>query len=197
MNIKRAIALTGLVAATAGVSPLAFAQDSGWYVGASVGQSSFKDGCTGVSGTGFTCEDTDTAFGVFGGYQVNKYFGAELGYTDLGKITASGSGINASIKAKGFEFVGVGTFPINPQFEVYGKLGFFRWDVDASGSGFGVGVSQSETGTDLTYGLGVKYNFTKSFGVRAQYQRYKDVGNEDTTGKGDVDVISVGVVYKF
>ena len=194
MNIKKAIALTGLVAATAGVSPLVFAQDSGWYVGANVGQSNFKDGCTDISGPGVSCEDTDTAFGVFGGYQFNKYFGAELGYTELGKVTASGSGINAELKAKGFELLAVGTFPINEQFSVYGKLGLFAWDVDASASGFG---SESETGTDVTYALGVQYNFTKKFGVRAQYQQYKDVGKDDTTGKSDVDVISVGVVFKF
>ena len=196
MNIKKAIALTGLVAATAGVSPLAFAQDSGWYIGANVGQSTFKDSCSGLP-AGFGCDDSGTAFGVFGGYQVNKYFGAELGYTDLGKTTASGGGASADIKAKGFELLAVGTFPLNEQFSLYGKLGFYRWDVDASASGPGGSFSDSATGTDLTYALGVQYNFTKKFGVRAQYQQYKDAGDDATTGQGDINVISVGVVYKF
>jgi len=180
MKIKRAIALTALVAAAAGVSPLAVAQDSGWYIGATAGQSNFKD-CVAPN-----CDDSDIAIGIFGGYQFHKNFGAELGYTDLGKASAPGAG---DAKAKGFELSGIGTFPINERFSIYGKLGFFRWDVDASG--------QSETGTDLTYAVGVQWNFTKQLGLRAQYQVYKDVGDAATTGTTDVDVIGIGVVFKF
>ena len=196
MNLRSKQFLTVILLALVGASTSVFAQDTGWYAGASFGQSSFKDGCTGIPG-GVSCEDTDTALGIFGGYQVNKHFGAELGYTDLGTVSASGLGITASIKSKGFELLAVGTAPINEQFSVYGKFGFFSWDLDSSASGFGASFSQSESGTDLTYGFGVKYNFTKSIGVRVQYQIYKDIGNEATTGTSDVDVISVGVVFKF
>jgi OmpA-OmpF porin, OOP family len=171
----------------------ALAQDAGWYIGATVGQSTGKDACNGLP-AGVSCDDTDTALGVFGGYQFNKYIGAELGYTDLGKFTASGLGLSSEAKAKGFEVLAVGTFPIGEKFSIYGKLGFFRWDLDTSGSG---SVSQSESGTDVTYALGVQYNFTKKFGVRAQYQLYKDIGNDATTGQSDVDVLGVGVVFKF
>lgn len=173
------------------------ADGTGFYVGAGVGQSKAKDACTGLAGTGITCDDKDTAFSIFGGYQVNTNFGVELGYTDLGKVTASGFGVTASIEAKGLELVGVGTYPINPQFDVYGKLGLFRWDLDASASGPGGSISQSESGTDLTFGFGVKYNFTQNFGMRVQWQQYKDIGNEATTGTSDVDVIGIGLVVKF
>lgn len=142
MNIKQAIALTGLVAATAGISPLAFAQDSGWYVGASAGQSKAKDSCPSFVASGNSCDDTSSAYGVFGGYQVNKYLGTELGYTDLGEAKASGVN-TVTAKAKGVELLGVGTIPIKPQFEVYGKVGVFFWDLKASCagtcSGFGPG----------------------------------------------------------
>jgi len=180
MKIKRAIALTALVAAAAGISPLAVAQDSGWYIGAIAGQSNFKD-CTAPN-----CDDSDTAIGVFGGYQFHKNFGAEVGYTDLGETSAPGF---ASAGVTGFELVGVGRFPISERFSLYGKLGFFRWDVDSAG--------QSDSGSDLTYALGVQWNFTKRLGFRAQYQVYKDVGDSATTGSTDVDVLGVGVVFKF
>ena len=196
MNIKKVIALTGLIAATAGISQLAFAQDPRGYVGASVGQSSFRDGCTGLA-AGVSCEDRDTAIGAFVGLQFNTNFGVELGYTDLGSVTASGFGITGDVKAKGIEFSAVGTAPINEQFSVYGKLGFFRWDVDAQAQGFGVGATRSDSGTDLTYAVGVQYNVTKTVGVRAQYQRYNDLGNEATTGTSDADFIGVGIVFKF
>ena len=210
MNIKQAIALTGLVAAAAGISPLAFAQDSGWYLGASAGQSIARDWCPSSLLVGESCDDTKSAYGVFGGYQVNKYLGAELGYTDLGEFKASEPGIALTSKVKGFELLGVGTIPINPQFEVYGKVGVFFWDLDAAcagtcstfgpggGSGLGGPGSQSDSGIDLTYGLGAKLNLTKNVGVRVQYQRYKDIDSSATTGgKSDIDVISVGIVFKL
>lgn len=210
MNIKQAIALTGLVAAAAGISPLAFAQDSGWYVGASAGQSKGKDSCPSFVPGGTICDDTGSAYGVSSGYQFNKYLGAELGYTDLGENNAISSADSATMKVKGVELLGVGTFPINPQFEVYGKVGVFFWDLDAScagtcstfgpggGSGLGGPGSQSDSGTDLTYGLGAKLNLTKNVGVRVQYQRYKDIDSSAITGgKSDIDVISVGIVFKL
>ena len=198
MNIKQAIALTGLFAAAAGLSPLAFAQDSGWYVGASVGQSKVKDFCPSLLLVGESCDDVGTSYGGFGGYQVNKYFGAELGYIDLDEFKASASGITETVKVKGVELLGVGTIPINPHFEVYGKVGVYYWDLKDSCAGTScLFASQSETGTELTYGLGAKFNFTKNVGLRVQYQRYKDVGDEATTGKSDIDLLSLGVVFKF
>ena len=190
----------GTTAILAGVliSTQALAADgAGFYIGASVGQSKARDACTDLAGTGISCDDKDTSFSIFGGYQINTNFGLELGYTDLGKATASGFGANASFESKVIELVGVGTYPINPQFEIYGKLGFFRWDLDANASGPGGSFSESDSGTDFTFGFGVKYNFTQNVGIRAQWQRYNDIGDEATTGTSDVDVIGVGLVYKF
>ena len=41
------------------VSATAMAQDKGWYVGGSFGQSKAKDFCSGVTGPGVTCDDTE------------------------------------------------------------------------------------------------------------------------------------------
>lgn len=203
MNIKKAIALTGLVAATSGIPPLAFAQDAGFYAGAAVGQSRNNEyACEGAL---IACDEKDTGWKIFGGYQFNKNFGAEVGYVDLGQTTANGviTGVtvSTSTKAKGWEVLGVGTLPIADKFSAYGKLGFFRWDVDFSATvaipGFAAVASASETGTDLTYGLGLKYDLTKNVGARLEWQRYNDLGNSATTGKSDVDLFSLGIVYKF
>lgn len=198
MNIRQAIALTGLVAATAGISSPAFAQDSGWYLGASAGASKVKDFCPDLIPVGTSCDETSAAYGVFGGYQFNRFLGAELGYTDLGEAETSAAGITETLKVKGFEALGVGTIPIHPRFEVYGKVGVFLWDLKDKCEGISCTFSSlSETGSDLTYGLGVKFNFSKNAGMRVQYQRYKDVGKESTTGESDIDVYSVGVVFNF
>lgn len=198
MNIKQVIALTGLIATAAGISPLVFAQDSGGYLGASVGQSRIKDFCPNILPVGTSCDDRSSAYGVFLGYQVNKYLGVEVGYTDLGEFKASGSGTNLTNKVQGVELLGVGTIPINPQLDVYGKVGVLSWEDKQSCTGTScVFGSQKETGTDLTYALGAQINFTKNVAGRVQYQRYQDVGEDATTGKSDVDVMSVGIVFKF
>jgi OmpA-OmpF porin, OOP family len=178
-------------------APALSQQDTGWYAGLNIGQSKAKDACTGVFGPGVSCDEKDTAWNVFGGYQFNANFGAELGYVDLGEAKASFAGFgNATVEAKGFEVVGVGTWPIDQQFSVYGRLGFFRWDVDLN-DGTGLVGSASESGTDLTYGFGVKYKFTRDVALRAGYQRYNDVGDANLTGQADVDVLYVGIVVKF
>ncbi|MGH8640447.1 MAG: outer membrane beta-barrel protein [Burkholderiales bacterium] len=156
----------------------AFSQDQAFYAGAAFGQSKFKDGCSGVA----NCDDSDTSLSIFGGYQFNKHFAAEIGYTDLGKATAPG----ASVEATGFEFTAVGTLPLNPQFSLYGKLGFFMWDADARGPG----GSFSDDGTDLTYAIGVRWNFAKNLAAQLQWQRYE-------VDDLDADVIGIGILFRF
>jgi len=197
MSLKKTTIAALLAASGLAISSASMAQgkpaDTGWYAGVSLGQSSASDGCNGVSGAGVSCEDTDTAFKIFGGYKVNRNFGVELGYTDLGKVSASGGGVTASIETTALELVGVGSYPINNQFSIYGKLGFYRAATKLKSN---VGVSADENNTDLTYGLGVQYNFTGNLGVRGEWQRYSSVGGGDI-GDSDVDVLSVGLVYKF
>ena len=178
----------------------ALSQDTGWYVGLNVGQSKVKDDfCAGTT----SCDDTDTALSIFGGYQINKNFGVELGYVDLGKASGSGTDpilgtFSATFEATGFELSGVGTLPISDKFSVYGKLGLFMWDLDvkASSSTLGSG-SLSEDGTDLTFAVGVRWNFTKNLTAQLQWQRYNDIGDDATTGKSDIDVIGAGILFRF
>lgn len=190
MNLQtKKLVSAALFALVAISTPALSQQDTGWYAGFGIGQAMHDVQCA----AGESCDDKDTAFKIFGGYQFNTYFGVEVGYTDLGKATITDAGGVTKFEVAGFEVVGVGTLPINQQFAVYGKLGFFRWDLDASAPGISIG----ETGTDLTYGIGVRYYFTKNLAVRAEWQRYNDIGNDATTGKSDSDFIGVGLVFKF
>jgi OmpA-OmpF porin, OOP family len=122
--------------------------------------------------------DEDTAFRILGGYQINRNFAAEISYSDFGD---AGTG-SANVKANAWELVGVGSYPLANQFSVFGKLGFALVEVKA------LGVTDDKT--ELTYGFGVQYDFTPKVGIRGQWQRYDTDPNE-------VDVLSIGVVYKF
>lgn len=178
-------------------------QDTGFYVGGAVGEAKAKDACTGLGGVGFVggCDDKDTAWKLFGGYQFNHYLGAELGYVDLGKFSASGTVLGApataSAEAKGVELVGVVSYPFTPQFSVYGKAGAFRWDVDTRATAGAAAASVGDHGTDFTLGAGVKYDFTRNLGARLEFQRYNNVGENNTTGQTDINLWTIGLVYKF
>jgi len=180
------VVFAATLAASMALPSIAMAQmmrgdaNTGWYAGASVGQSKLKDACSGIG----SCDDKDTAWRILGGYQINRNFAAELGYHDLGKATAGSS----TLKANAWELVAIGAFPVANQFSVYGKLGGYRGEAKAAGT--------KETNTDLTYGLGVQYDFSRNLGVRGEWQRYKDLGG-DSIVKFDADVLSVGLLWRF
>jgi OOP family OmpA-OmpF porin len=177
------------------ISAPVFAQQSkaSWYAGGSFGQSKANDACDGASELGFSCDDSDTAWKIIGGYQVNRNFALELGYTDLGEVSASGGGLNASIESSAWELVGLGILPLANRFSLFGKAGLFRSESDLNISGI---ANESETNTGLTFGVGAMFDVTSNVSVRAEWQRYQDVGGGDT-GEADVDVMSVGALFRF
>ncbi len=182
---KLTIALS--CAAALGAALPAAAQDqsrmrnalSSVYVGGDLGQSKFKDACNAFASG---CDDKDTQWGLFAGYQFNRNIAAELGYHDLGKVgTPLGD-----IKGTTWEITAVGMLPLTNEFSAYGKLGGYRGKFDGAGS--------SNTNNDLTYGLGVQYDMTRNVGLRGEWQRYHDMGSGDGI---NVDVLRVGALYRF
>jgi hypothetical protein len=42
------------------------------------------------------------------------------------------------------------------------------------------------------YGIGGEFNVSKRFGIRIEWNRYADIGSDEVTGEGDVDMFSAG-----
>jgi len=162
------------------------------------------------------------------GYEFTPNFAIEGGYVDLGKTTYSatyGAQItttnpvfswwpkgpqttttstlagSASREAKitGWNVSGVGIYPINDQFSVFGKLGMINAKVKSSdaGAAFASGDDTTETKWKTTYGVGGTYNFSKSLGVRAEFERFSKLGDSQTTGAVDVNLLSLGLAGRF
>jgi OOP family OmpA-OmpF porin len=172
------------------------------YAGAGFGQASVDLGPCDLD---ITCEDddTDTAFKIFGGYQVNPNLAIEVAYLDLGEAKANGTDTvlgdtTLTIAISGFNLAAVGSIPVAERFELLGKAGFFIWDLDArvTSSTLGSG-SLSESGTAFMFGLGGLVKANDRVGVRLEWERFVDVGDEDSTGQSDIDLVSASLVIRF
>ena len=193
MKTKNVLGILGFAAATAFAVPAAAQdKDSGFYAGLALGTSSMTDACAGLP-AGVSCDDKDSAWRIFGGYQLNRNFAVELGYANLGESSASGFGVTASVEASAFDVVAVGILPFTNEFSAYGKLGLYVGSLEGRSN---VGISADESNSGLTFGLGVRYDFTKNIGARLEWSRYASVGSDDF-GETDIDLVSLGVVFKF
>ena len=180
----------------------AWSQDAGFYLGASIGQSKAKDTCD-DSGA-FSCDDTDTAWKIFAGYQFNRHLAVEAGYTDLGEVSLSAasatSSVRGTIELSAFELMAVGSFPVADRFSLYGKLVLYRAETEqklqVTLGTLTVSDNKTEKNADLTFAFGARFDITRNLGVRAEWQRYLDVGGGEI-GEDDVDVLSVGLLFRF
>jgi OOP family OmpA-OmpF porin len=196
--MKSVVAAVGLSAALVALPAAAQLNLSPLYAGVGVGQSKAKDFC---SGGGFdTCDDKDTAWKVFGGYQFTPNFAAEIGYSNLGKFGATFAGLTDDAKVTAWEFSALGAWPIMPRFSVFGRLGVYRATVKETTNFAG---NFEHDNNDWTFGLGLQYDITRNLGVRGEWQRYRKIGGGDVAfgaavgEKSDLDVLGISALWRF
>ena len=170
--------------------------DTGWYMGLSVGRSESRDICTTIGGA---CDAKDVTYGVFGGYQINRNFGVELGFHDFGEAKSDGFSLGGApgsftSETRVLELVGTAGLPLTDNFSVYLKAGIFRFDTDAFATGFG---QVSDKGTKGTFGLGAQYKIGRHFAARVEWQRYLDVTSAILGVDGDIGVWRASGLYRF
>jgi hypothetical protein len=121
------------LAATLG-SP-AFADEfSGFRLGVGLSQDTFESD-VGYFGYFDDVDTTRGGYNVFGGWALNKYFAAEVGYRGGGnfnqQLTSFGLFPNARVKLhqemKSFETSVLGSWWITDKFSLFGRLGLFAW----------------------------------------------------------------------
>ncbi len=197
MSIKRIGVAAAIAIAAAGLSPLAQAQaqDQGWYVGGSIGESDADESITEGLITSGSVDAKDTGWKLYGGFMFNRNFGVELAYVDLGKAKYSGTFFGlpvtgGTIEATGFNIAAIGAIPLSSAFSLFGKVGIFSWEAEANDTTAGVPFAETTDGNDLFFGLGASYSFTRSFAVRGEWERFQ-------LDDADVDLLSIGLVYRF
>ncbi|MEO7493532.1 MAG: porin family protein [Massilia sp.] len=132
---------------------------------------------------------------IFGGYEFDQMWGAEVGYTDFRNNSANynigSTAGNISSEGHSWYLAGKATMPINEQFAGFAKLGVVRNSIDISSTTAGLSRSDSNTGA---YGaLGVEYKFNQNVSLTAEYERY---GKSRDQGVKP-DVWTVAAKYSF
>jgi len=172
--MKRSMAAIAAAALALGAG-LARAQESGWYAGTDVGASRLH-----VDGVG---SNSDTAFGIDGGYRLNRNFAVEAAADRIGRF-----GSDPSYDVNAYSLAAVGILPLQSGFSLYGKGGYARTHADLGGT--------TDNANSLLVGAGVMYDISRQYYVKAGWDRYTKVGGADT-GSGSADVVGVGLGMRF
>ncbi len=181
--------------------------DAGFVIGVQGGYGNTHwDNVAGLGSSSiFSVKDTGFAARGFVGYDFNKCFGLELGYTHLPttKITWSipDTSGTLNISSYGIDLLGKISLPVTPVFKIYAKagLGYLHasssgldnFDGDNNGSG-----SSKHLGP--AYGVGASYEIIPNLAIDATWLRYSGQNNQNSSNYiPDADVGLIGLSYKF
>ncbi|TXH70509.1 MAG: porin family protein [Thiothrix sp.] len=155
------------------------------YMGASLGTAS-SEFCTGLN----HCGETNNTWKAYTGVRLNDKIFIEGSYVQFGEQQGIDANNNkASSSTKGYSTVGVVTYPLNNQIELFGKAGMWWWKNEHKKS---TGTTATD-GSDILLGAGANYNLGNNMGVRAEWERYQI--SQDSATKQPLDLLSVGVTF--
>lgn len=184
------------------------------YVGINFGTTSADAGLSGIDTatvTSVDIDDGDTGYRFFVGKRFMPHLAVELGYVDLGEVDVnvaattndvpgylqqladnvpvapSGMTLDAVTEWTIADFGAEGDWAEN--LSVNGRLGLFLWETEVEYRNAGVTYGHDDDGTDFRFGVGAGWRFNEHFGVRFDWEQF--------SATTDVDMISLGAVYRF
>ena len=138
-------------------------------------------------------DDSDTAGGLRLGYMFDDFFGAEIGYIDLGQYSARGDtpGNDINLDAQAFTGALVLSWELAHQFDIYGKVGAIYVEADSDSTIAGNSFRASESGTEAFGAIGVEADF-------GAWNLFGELSKVNTdTSELDIDIATVGIKYEF
>jgi OOP family OmpA-OmpF porin len=193
LTIACMLALLGGEAGAQSVAPGASAHslvpaNGRGYVGLSLGHSRYSAPCGPAV---FACDSTDNSVQIAAGNMVGNFWGVELGYLDMGRISRGGG----TTRARGLDLSLVGKAPLWQSLGVFGKLGTTYGRTETSASPGSTLPTGSESGFGLSYGAGVSYDFTPQLSATLGWDShdFRFAG----TGRDPVRATSLGLQYKY
>ena len=189
MDIRKQLALIASAGLLALPVASAWAGDSGFYLGGSLGSTGIEAEIDDGVNLPETFDEDDFSWKLFGGYNFALgdvvTLGVEGAYVDLGGPSTEIIDIPVGLEATSFNVFGTLGFDIGPV-GVFGKAGWANWDVEA----FIDDVRIDDDGSDTVYGLGVRL-VLGSVELRGEYEIY------DVSDVEDLAMASVGIAFRF
>jgi OOP family OmpA-OmpF porin len=187
-----------IASATALTGVTAHAADAGTaYVGAGIVGSRYSfDVPNAVSSDGHSGNKASGK--IFAGYNIDKTFAVEGGYTDFGSksYNYSVAGANGHLESDSHSFyvAGKASTPINEQFSVFGKLGAARNHSSVAATGIASGYANSGNKTALYASIGGEYALNKNVSLSLEYEHY---GKTESDLGRKTGAITGGLRYNF
>jgi Outer membrane protein beta-barrel domain len=169
--------------------------DSGFYVGAGVGQFNVQiDDVDDTDEAIQKLDDDDNSWKLFGGYRFNPYLSLEAAYIDFGgpedSFEGSGSDNHYKLDISGFAPYIIGSFPIGPV-ELFAKAGYYFYDVDITADLDDPDIDSSSSEEDFLYGFGVGATFFEHLNARLEYEKI------DSDLVDDADALWLSAAWRF
>lgn len=205
--------LVWAVLASSGLHAQEAALNQGFYMGISSGESKahldnplISQNLLGTSAavSAVTSDQKGTGYKAFVGFPMNSNWAVETGYFDLGRfgfdaVTNPAGTLTGTSRIKGLNVDIVGTLPITDRWSLLGRLGAAYAQTKGSFSGIdgaaSVNTLTNKRETNYKYGFGTQYAFTPAFTMRLEGERYRV--NDSVGQRANVDLISLGLVYRF
>jgi len=163
------------------------------YVGAELGALYYDNACEAAA---LSCDDTDVAASVFGGYRFNSYLALELAYSDLGEAHATYPRLTTTLdvtgKMRGYGLDLLVSIPINDVLSAYARGGAFYAESETRSAEF----RAEETSWSPAAGAGLAWRFQPRWQARLQYLFVSGVGGTQT-GESNAEILSLGLSYVF
>lgn len=109
----------------------------------------------------FIPNDHPTGYLLAYGMSLDPTWGVEGGLVGFGSVD---DGLGGKIRGDALYAAGTGSYPINPQAAIYGKLGLAAKRLSANGD--------SATRSSLMVGAGARWNFSPEWGAAIEYTHY-------------------------
>jgi opacity protein-like surface antigen len=212
MNSKFSYAgRTLVVIAIASCSHTASADDNGWYVGAGVGEVDYasrgvlyyEDQKLDARAIDDPEDPLTSSVSLAFGYRFNRYLSLEAGYlannsTQLLLTDAAGQRFGTyEFRSEGASLVVIGTLPLG-RWELYARSGMLYADTEARlVTDAGVLWSDRVRSPELLTAVGGAFNFTEHWQAKLDYTYVPDAGERSETGESKIEVVTVGLTYRF
>jgi hypothetical protein len=191
--------IAGAVAVISLASGSAFAQS---YVGINLGQSHANHGCGASEASGLitSCDKSDFAWKINGGYQLpGTPWAGELTYFNLGKFKGTGAGASATAKDSYWGLGGA----YRPDFgSGWGGVARAGAAYGTSKVDYSLGTAtgeQSKNGWHPYYGLGVTYQLAKNVKIEGDWDNTRITSQVPALGSSTavVNSYTIGASFGF